>query len=312
MTIRCCVCGLELGEGQVHTLGGRPFCATHHAKALRATEASWSRAGLVEAARVAAFLALVAAIFGESPLPGDALADFALALVPAAIWGVFVYRQDRLEPEPPGHVLGVAALGALLAHAITEPLMDFLGAHEWRALGGPGATLAALVQATLQLTAAYVAVRTTVFRSEELDEPVDAIVYATAAALGAATVANVRFLLGEQGLLPLAGATFVANTVLAHVAAAVVLGYGLGRARFDGAPGGRWLTACFAVAVVVQTVAGELALRAGTREASFAPWTAFAVTASLGVAVLAGTHFLAARHARRVLDHLEPVGVARG
>ena len=47
-----------------------------------------------------------------------------LALVPSVIWLMFFYVQDRLEPEPKHFVLGVFAIGALLAAAIGVPLVE--------------------------------------------------------------------------------------------------------------------------------------------------------------------------------------------
>ena len=52
------------------------------------------------------------------------LAGIFLALIPAGIWLVFFYLQDRAEPEPKEYVLGIFGLGALLAAAIGIPVVE--------------------------------------------------------------------------------------------------------------------------------------------------------------------------------------------
>src|SRR5689334_9615776 len=73
------------------------------------------------------FVVLVALIAPSLPatLAGPPLvaAGLMVAFIPAVIWLVFFYQQDRLEPEPKIYVLEVFALGALLAAAIGIPMV---------------------------------------------------------------------------------------------------------------------------------------------------------------------------------------------
>ena len=59
-------------------------------------------------------------------LTGWQLVAFGLmmALVPALLWLIFFYLQDRLSPEPKGNVFGVFVLGGLLAAAIGQPVIE--------------------------------------------------------------------------------------------------------------------------------------------------------------------------------------------
>jgi len=73
---------------------------------------------------------LVAGIARAAPtLKGTSLivAGILMALIPALIWLVFFYQQDRLEPEPKGYVLGVFILGAILANVPLAGLTDEAG-----------------------------------------------------------------------------------------------------------------------------------------------------------------------------------------
>ncbi|MEZ4252502.1 MAG: hypothetical protein R3B99_30195 [Polyangiales bacterium] len=215
----------------------------HHARAIDATSTHWSRAGLVESALVALFVLGVALIFGSHPLPTSLDVGLGLALVPAVIWMVFIYRQDRVEPEPIGLVVGVFVLGGLIATAAQGPLLEAFDVDRWHHRDGLSPWIASItIEGTVAMLCAYLAVRRSVFFTSRLDEPVD-VIYATAASLGVATASNVDLVLHHQGVLPLASATAMASTTLVHVAADVVLGCGIGRRRFDSAHGNRWMSA---------------------------------------------------------------------
>jgi RsiW-degrading membrane proteinase PrsW (M82 family) len=306
----CCVCDRGLLAGEAHRLGSRAYCRAHHERALDATRPHWTRSGVLEVALVAAFVAGVGALLGggeRGAMPTSTPLGIALALVPAAIWLAYVYRQDRLEPEPLGVVLGVFVMGGLLGHAVAMPLAERVFAvPEWQGRSTTAGIVAAIaVVATLQQLCTYLAVRYTAYVTAEFDEPIDGIVYCTAAAVGLATVVNVDFVVQGDGVLPVAGASFIATTTLIHVAAAVVLGYGLGRARFSDR-GQLWLAGCFAASILVNGGLGQLALMAGTRGATFRPLVALGVCAGIAAAVLLAFHLLEAKLRRRALgdDHV--------
>lgn len=158
-----------------------------------------------------------------------------LALVPAAIWLIFFYMQDRAEPEPKGYVLGVFALGALLAAAAGIPVVEnlFRVSHWLRAdtlttiLGG------ILVVGFTQEFLKYAAVRYSIYNSDEFDEPTDGVIYATAAGLGYATVLNINFVVSNGGVDLGAGIIRIAVVALAQAAFSGITGYFLGRAKFE-------------------------------------------------------------------------------
>jgi protease PrsW len=239
MTARphCCVCDRPI-EGQVYTLGGRTYDAEHYRNVARENRATWGPL-LVEIGAVVIFAALVAAIvgFGNLNLTGTTrlVAGVVLALVPAAIWLVAFYQQDRLEPEPKHYVIGVFVLGALLATAVGQPVIrDFFQVQNWL-----GANIiinilgSILIVGFVQEFLKYAAVRYTVFNSVEFDERVDGIIYGAAAGLGYATMTNLDYIVSNGGVDLGVGAIRVAVTALAHASFAGVTGYFLGRAKFE-------------------------------------------------------------------------------
>ena len=166
-----------------------------------------------------------------------------VAAVPAMLWLVYFYLQDRLEPEPKHYVLGVYLLGALVA----APLSEFIGAQV-----APPAPFAAqslesfgmdrlvrvfLVIGVAQELCKYLVVRYTVYLSPEFDEPLDGIIYMTAAGIGFATWENYHYFQGLDGNVFLTiGAAHAVKSTLAHACFAGVLGYFLGRAKFSASP----------------------------------------------------------------------------
>jgi RsiW-degrading membrane proteinase PrsW (M82 family) len=304
-TVRCCVCHRQLPEEESRRIGSRDFCKEHHERAMEATRAHWTRAGLIETALCAAFVATVAFTLGSgdgAALPTSIGTGLVLALIPAFIFLVYIYRQDRLEPEPWGLVLGVFLVGGLLGWAIAEPIAEeIFRVEEWRNRSPLASAVAGIaVSATLSQLCAYLAVRYTVYLTDEFDEPVDGIIYVSAAGLGMATVQNIAFVVESEGVLPLAGATFIASTTLIHVASAAVLGYGLGRARFS--EGGQaWLAGAFALSILVHGGLHQLATLAAARGGTFNPWLALAVALGIGAVVLVASHLLTAHLWRQSL-----------
>ena len=301
---RCCVCHQPFATADVQWLGGRPFCERHHALALEATATHWSRAGLVETGLLAGFVGIVTLVFGSAPLPTDILSGAVLAVVPALIFLVFVYRQDRIEPEPAHLVIALFLVGGLLGASVVDPLSEhLLGADLTEYRSGIGAWVASIgVRGTRAVLFTYLAVRYTVYLTPEFDEPVDGIVYATAAMLGMATASNVAMVTQHQGVLPVAGATAMASTTLVSVATGALLGYGLGRARFDAAAGQHWLTTAFGFAILVHGTLHEIVHWVATARGVFDPLLSFGVALVLAAIVLAIAHFITARFARRSLE----------
>jgi RsiW-degrading membrane proteinase PrsW (M82 family) len=229
-----------VGSNAPH-LGTRAYCPEHWASLSRNRASTW-RSGLLSVV-VLTIYALAAAWLLSVWQPalsgvGLTVAGAVLALIPALLWLAFFYAQDRLEPEPKGHVLGVFVLGALLASAVGIPIVrDLFQVQDW--LGsGPLVNLlgSILVVGFVQSFLVYAAVRYSVYLSPEFDERFDGILYGTAAGLGFATVLNINFVVENGGVNLSVAVIQSVITALVHASFGGLLGYFLGRAKFEDEP----------------------------------------------------------------------------
>ena len=161
-----------------------------------------------------------------------------ISLIPALIWLVFFYTQDQFEPEPKEYVLEVFILGLLVAGALGIPLVrdvfqldQWLYITPWTHLFG-----SILVVGFVQQFLIFVAVRYSIYESRTFDERVDGIVYATAAALGYATMLNFSYVTGHGGVNLGVGTIRVTVDALAYASIGGVMGYLLGQAKFEHRP----------------------------------------------------------------------------
>jgi len=239
----CCVCEKPI-EGQTIEMGRRPYCADCYAKVMRNRRGLWW-ASLVGIAVLVVFVVVVALIFSnvQYDLHGASLilVGVLLALVPAVIWLAFFYLQDFREPEPKALVLAVFVLGALLAQAVGIPLIEqAFRAPEWLNATTVYHILGAiLVPGFINQFLIYAAVRYSVYYAAEFDERVDGVVYATAAALGYATIVNIQYVLQSGGVDLVSGIIRIAVTAMALASFGGLTGYFLGRCKFEDEVRGR-------------------------------------------------------------------------
>lgn len=279
-------------EGEGHILGGRVFCETHHARVARENRATVTPI-IVLVAGVLGFAGLVGLVAGAigGHLTGMPLivAGMALAAVPAAAWLVAFYLQDRIEPEPKHYVLGTFLLGAVAAEALSRPILgDFFQVQEWLHDNLLSAILGSiLVVGFVQEFLKYAAVRYTVFNSPEFDERVDGIIYGAAAGLGFATMLNFRYVLANDGVDLGVGAMSVAITALAHASYSGVMGYFLGRAKFE-SMGPLWLPIGLTLAAALNGITSYILRELPLMGVSgYSAWLGL-----VAAALLAGTTFV--------------------
>ncbi len=235
----------------------------------------------------------------DGPIRIGRAVSLVMAVVPGLLWLAYFYLQDRDEPEPKHYVLGVFLLGAFVA----APVARFLGWHAAPRgdLTPEGILLAVVPCGLAQELAKYLVVRYSVYLSEEFDEPLDGIIYMTAAGIGFATAENYSYLRGLSGNVFLAaGVMNVVVTTLAHGSIAGVLGYALGQARFMAAPARRagLLLGALLLASVLNGAFTLLETRVKVSGMSVEPWRGVAFAAVFAALVFAGTYALMARSRR--------------
>lgn len=149
------------------------------------------------------------------------------ALLPVVFWLIFLYRKDRLKPEPLASILLAFGVGA--ASALVTLLSGFFVSY-----GNFMSTVvfAPIVEETFKFLSVYLIV----YRRAEFDEHVDGIVYAGSAALGFAGLENVLYVLNaaQSGMWEF-WSTAALRAILAvpgHFLFSSWWGYALGRAKF--------------------------------------------------------------------------------
>jgi protease PrsW len=156
-----------------------------------------------------------------------------LAFAPALFWFWFFARRDR-NPEPAGLVLRTFTWGALMV--IPAGLLQlFLESVSSSALGvGFGSGFLLLVVGPIEELSKFIAARS-IAKNKAFDEPVDGLIYATAAALGFATLENALYMFQDGASIILIRGPI---STLGHVLFALPWGYAMSLKRFRG---GHWI-----------------------------------------------------------------------
>lgn len=156
-----------------------------------------------------------------------------LALIPGLLWLYHFYNKDIYDPEPPSWVLGTFVLGALAvipAHFLETHLQIF-----WEHIlpYPPQAYMMANLffnVGPVEEGLKFLAVFFFAYQQRHFNEPVDGIIYASAAALGFASAENLVYMF-QMGWQVIFLRGFL--TSLAHVMFACMWGMALGNARFQ-------------------------------------------------------------------------------
>ncbi|MDD1682420.1 MAG: PrsW family glutamic-type intramembrane protease [Methanoregula sp.] len=143
----------------------------------------------------------------------------ALAIAPTLFILLYIYRKDRYEPEPLHLIAWVFFIGAF--SVIPAALVELLFPE--------GIFSSAVVAPVVEEAAKFLVVFLAIYRHPGFDEPMDGIVYATAAGLGFATVENILYVI-EGGLA--VGIIRAIASVPGHVVFSCIWGFALGTAKF--------------------------------------------------------------------------------
>ena len=162
-----------------------------------------------------------------------------LGLAPGILWLWLIYRGNKYRPEPRGLVIRTFLLGmvAIIPVEIVETslLLPYIFTHiadlknfSIASLNhlsfGEMAYLSFLVAGFTEELFKFLVVRISIYKSPYFDEPIDGLVYSSAAALGFASLENIGYLLSYGWQTALVRAPI---TTLAHVVFSGMWGYPL-------------------------------------------------------------------------------------
>lgn len=174
-----------------------------------------------------------------------------LALAPGLVICFYIYVRDKYEREPVKLVALTFFIGVLAAAAAGLAESAFPYSEKTATLLATAAN-ATLVVAPIEELAKFLVVWLFAYRSPEFNEPFDGVVYCVMASMGFATIENLWYVLdGGTGI----GLERAFISVPGHAAYGAIMGYYMGRAKFDTAGRGRML---LLTGLVLATVAHGL------------------------------------------------------
>ena len=161
----------------------------------------------------------------------DLLALLAIATAPGVAIGVYIYLKDKHEREPIGLLLTAFLFGAI---AVVVTLVVSMGVNSMISINEQDLTEQAvhafLIVALVEEFSKFIFVRGILYRNSNFNEPFDGIVYSVMVGMGFATLENI--MLVSQGGFGV-GLLRMFTAVPAHAGFAILMGYFLGKAKFE-------------------------------------------------------------------------------
>ena len=160
----------------------------------------------------------------------NTLIAFLLALLPGLIWLIYFLRKDNL-PEPKRKILKVFLAGILMSVPVLCFELWLIG--DLNKLGIEGTAFLIIkyifVIGLIEELFKYFAVRFSVLKSSEIDEPIDLPIYMIIGALGFATIENIILFCNQSTVLLtnpaiLTFSRFLGATLL-HLLCSGIIGY---------------------------------------------------------------------------------------
>ena len=155
----------------------------------------------------------------------------AMALAPGVAIALYVYWRDEHEREPVGLLLRSFLFGVLsvfLTLAISIPINSLFTIDEQNLT--EQAVHAFIIVALIEEFSKFAFVRGILYRNKNFNEPFDGIVYSVMVSMGFATFENILYVF-DGGVEVAILRMFTA--VPAHASFAVLMGFYLGKAKFE-------------------------------------------------------------------------------
>jgi len=161
----------------------------------------------------------------------DILILLALALAPGAAIGLYIYLKDKHEREPVGLLMRSFFFGILSVFVtllISRVIGNFITIDEQSV--SEQAVHAFLIVALVEEFSKFIFVRGILYNNSNFNEPFDGIVYSVMVSMGFATFENILYVT-EGGI----GTAFMRmfTAVPAHASFAILMGFYLGKAKFE-------------------------------------------------------------------------------
>ncbi len=312
---RCVVCGRAVSDAREY--GGRQYCDAHLAEFAEDVPPVW-RASVLTFGLI--LILIVALAIANAVLPGELAnkARFAtsvvIALLPALTWLVLLYRTaSRAQIELSTLLPTIFVLSVLLAAAATRPLLfDLIDLDTWlvsvnarnRFLGN------ILIGGFFHTFVLYAIVRYTVWHTPTFTRRVHGVLFELAAGWGYASTLNLLFVLDQGGLSLLNGGLKLIAQLCAYLAPSLILGYFLGRNRFEDMP-----FHYLSMGLVLSAAINGLLLYAGTElnnirlgvdQDGFSPWPGLVFSIVALLLTFGAIYGLLTRHNNLTKARLEP------
>ncbi len=164
---------------------------------------------------------------------------FYMSLIPAVLWILYFYFQDRYEKEPFKIILITFVLGTL---SIFPALLIELPAEAFINYVLPFSPVRILISMLMvglaEEISKFMAVYYYAYKQKDFNEPMDGIVYSVTAAMGFAFIENIGYMFKFNMAMGALGAYSIGVvrgifSMFGHASFAVVAGSYMGRAKFD-------------------------------------------------------------------------------
>jgi protease PrsW len=160
--------------------------------------------------------------------------QFFISLLPGILWMWYIYKSDKFEPEPVKSIILVFALGffavfpTILVELGLSAVLGQSSSSEGLKSIGEAASSSWIVAGVVEEVAKFLVVLLVIYRTKDFNEPLDGIVYSSAAALGFASLENYFYMLSSGTSVILIRGPL---STLGHLLFSAIWGYGLGRGK---------------------------------------------------------------------------------
>ncbi|MGD8535957.1 MAG: PrsW family glutamic-type intramembrane protease [Candidatus Aminicenantes bacterium] len=219
---------------------------------------------------------------------------FVLVLIPSAIWTLFFYFQDRIEPEPASYVLVSFLAGMAGTTLLIFPLeKSIFKIDSWLFETKAAMIIGSIfVIGTVTSFLFYLVIRYGFYGTAEFDEPVDGMVYGAFVGSGFAFVKSLTYLSAHPEFTLFSIAYTSTTNILIYASIGSLVGYIIGRVKFVE----KKVQPASILAVVVGTILiglyhilNEFVYLTGLRGAI---WLSFFLTLIFAVAILVFVYFM--------------------